>query len=41
MKRNLLLQQPKENSREKIKLTKEKVSRGKGAAGSPTLLINN
>ena len=41
MKRNLLLSQPKENSREKLKLSKEKISRGKGAAGSPTLVINN
>jgi|TARA_B110000285_G_scaffold84350_1_gene96821 hypothetical protein len=41
MKRSLLLQQPKENSRDKAKVPKEKVSRGKGAAGSPTLIINN
>ena len=41
MKRSLLLQQPKENSREKLKVQKEKISRGKGAAGSPTLVINN
>jgi hypothetical protein len=41
MKRSLLLQQPKENSREKLKVQKEKISRGKGAVGSPTLVINN
>jgi len=41
MKRSLLLQQPKENSREKVKLTKDKIIRGKGTAGSPTLIISN